>query len=249
MSNRPSSGERRRRRVSYGGFGTLREGGVRRTRLEDESQLERHFVIGKVLGQGSFGIVKEATRYNESGMKYAIKIINKEKAAMRLLERELLILTLVEHPHIIRLEEVLETSKKMFLVLEFCQGGELQDLFRARGHFSEEEVRIIIRRLTDAVAYMHQHDMVHRDLKLENILLRGDNSDDSLNIKLTDFGLSYIKGESNTVMEGTMMQTMCGTPLYMGEGERVHNLGLRLTVKHLLMRGNRPKAWSNWLTK
>eukprot|EP00118_Oscarella_pearsei_P008020 m.40351 g.40351 ORF g.40351 m.40351 type:complete len:181 (+) comp32960_c0_seq1:203-745(+) len=138
MSNRPSSGERRRRRVSYGGFGTLREGGVRRTRLEDESQLERHFVIGKVLGQGSFGIVKEATRYNESGMKYAIKIINKEKAAMRLLERELLILTLVEHPHIIRLEEVLETSKKMFLVLEFCQGGELQDLFRARGHFSEE---------------------------------------------------------------------------------------------------------------
>eukprot|EP00118_Oscarella_pearsei_P008023 m.40376 g.40376 ORF g.40376 m.40376 type:complete len:123 (+) comp32960_c0_seq7:630-998(+) len=81
--------------------------------------------------------------------------------------------------------------------------------------FSLQEVRIIIRRLTDAVAYMHQHDMVHRDLKLENILLRGDNSDDSLNIKLTDFGLSYIKGESNTVMEGTMMQTMCGTPLYM----------------------------------
>ncbi|XP_065838371.1 serine/threonine-protein kinase 33-like [Oscarella lobularis] len=228
-SSRPGSSERRNRRLSYGGFAPLREGGVRRTRLDDESQLERHYVVGRVLGQGSFGIVKEAVD-RQTSTKYAIKIINKEKAgssAMKLMERELLILQLVEHRHIIRLEEVFETGKKMFLVLEYCEGGELQDLFKEKGHFAEDEVRTIVRRLTDAVAYMHQNNMVHRDLKLENILLRGrnDDSDDSFDIKLADFGLSYIKGESDAVMEGgTMMQSMCGTPLYMApEVLRNHN--------------------------
>ncbi|XP_062511172.1 serine/threonine-protein kinase 33-like [Corticium candelabrum] len=211
MSRPSSNSEKRARRLSLHPPPRT----VKHTRLDDESQLERYYTVGQTLGQGSFGIVKKAVQLT-SGLSWAVKIINKERAgsaAMHLLEREVLILKRVDHPHIVRLEEVFETSKKMFLVMELCDQGELKKVFLEKGHLTEDETRIVMKKLAEAVAYMHDRDMVHRDLKLENILLSSSQEDDTFNIKITDFGLSYVKG--GTGLDESMMQSKCGTPLYM----------------------------------
>ncbi|XP_002739098.1 serine/threonine-protein kinase 33-like [Saccoglossus kowalevskii] len=184
------------------------------TRIEDESVIEETYVLGEILGQGSFGVVREATR-KEDGTKWAIKKINKEKAgssAIKLLEREVTILKRVNHIHIIHLEEIFETAKRTYLIMELCNGGELQTLFRERQCFTEDDTRIVIKRLASAISYLHKHDIVHRDIKLENILLSSDPKcpEDNLFIKVTDFGLSVVKGNVNSAL-----QTFCGTPIYM----------------------------------
>ncbi|KAM5223184.1 serine/threonine-protein kinase 33 isoform 3-T4 [Hipposideros larvatus] len=136
-------------------------------------------------------------------------------SAVKLLEREVNILKSVKHEHIIHLEQVFETPKKMYLVMELCEDGELKEILCRKGHFSEIETRWIIQSLASAIAYLHNKDIVHRDLKLENIMVKSSfidaNNEMNLNIKVTDFGLAVKKlgrGEA-------MLQTTCGTPIYM----------------------------------
>ncbi|XP_053418016.1 serine/threonine-protein kinase 33 isoform X2 [Nycticebus coucang] len=136
-------------------------------------------------------------------------------SAVKLLEREVNILKSVKHEHIIHLEQVFETPKKMYLVMELCEDGELKEILHKKGHFSENETRWIIKSLASAIAYLHSNDIVHRDLKLENILVKSSfidaNNELNLNIKVTDFGLAVKKhGRSEA-----MMQSTCGTPIYM----------------------------------
>ncbi|XP_029064938.1 serine/threonine-protein kinase 33 isoform X3 [Monodon monoceros] len=136
-------------------------------------------------------------------------------SAVKLLEREVTILKSVKHEHIIHLEQVFETPKKMYLVMELCEDGELKEILDRKGHFSENETRWIIRSLASAIAYLHNKDIVHRDLKLENIMVKSSfidaNDEMNLNIKVTDFGLAVKKqGRSEA-----MLQTTCGTPIYM----------------------------------
>ncbi|XP_047373571.1 serine/threonine-protein kinase 33 isoform X1 [Sciurus carolinensis] len=197
--------------------GNISEGKVPHIRMEDGSSIEDFYTFGRILGQGSFGLVVEATD-KETETKWAIKKVNKEKAgssAVKLLEREVNILKSVNHKHIIHLEQVFETPKKMYLVMELCEDGELKKILDRKGHFSENETRWIIQSLASAIAYLHNKDIVHRDLKLENILVKSSfidaNNEMNLNIKVTDFGLAVKKhgrGEA-------MMQTTCGTPIYM----------------------------------
>ncbi|XP_064628533.1 serine/threonine-protein kinase 33-like isoform X2 [Lineus longissimus] len=193
---------------------------VPHTRIEDESMIEETYRFGRKLGQGSFGVVREGTCVS-SGQAWAIKIINKESkdskdrsSAFKLLEREVAILKRVKHEHIIHLEEVYETSKKIYLVMELCDGGELADALRERELFTENETKTIMRKLASAISYLHKNDIVHRDLKLENILLSQNPNDphDKLHIKVTDFGLSVVK---DGVGHENMMQAFCGTPIYM----------------------------------
>ncbi|MBW02472.1 Serine/threonine-protein kinase 33, partial [Eschrichtius robustus] len=104
---------------------------------------------------------------------------------------------------------------KMYLVMELCEDGELKEILDRKGHFSENETRWIIRSLASAIAYLHNKDIVHRDLKLENIMVKSSfidaNDEMNLNIKVTDFGLAVKKqGRSEA-----MLQTTCGTPIYM----------------------------------
>ncbi|XP_060118725.1 serine/threonine-protein kinase 33 [Heteronotia binoei] len=190
---------------------------VPHTRIEDGAAIQQIYSFGGKLGQGSFGVVIEVT-HRETGIKWAIKKVNREKAgssAVKLLEREVNILKRVNHEHIIHLEEVFETPKRMYLVMELCEDGELKEILQRKGQFTENETRHIVQSLASAIAYLHRRDIVHRDLKLENILVKSSYVDEEneikLNIKVTDFGLAVQKvGGSES-----MFQSTCGTPIYM----------------------------------
>ncbi|XP_045146922.1 serine/threonine-protein kinase 33 [Echinops telfairi] len=213
--SKPSSTERKT--SQQWGRGNFTEGKVPHIRMDDGAAIQEFYTFGRILGQGSFGMVTEATD-KETGTKWAIKKVNKEKAgssAVKLLEREVNILKSVKHEHIIHLEQVFETPKRMYLVMELCEDGELKEILDRKGHFSENETRWIIQSLASAIAYLHNKDIVHRDLKLENIMVKSsfidDNNEMNLNIKVSDFGLAVKKhgrGEA-------MLQTTCGTPIYM----------------------------------
>ncbi|XP_037696649.1 serine/threonine-protein kinase 33 isoform X2 [Choloepus didactylus] len=197
--------------------GNFTEGKVPHIRMDDGATIQEIYTFGRILGQGSFGMVIEATD-KETETKWAIKKVNKDKAgssAVKLLEREVNILKIVKHQHIIHLEQVFETPKRMYLVMELCEDGELKEILGKKGHFSENETRWIIQSLASAIAYLHSKDIVHRDLKLENIMVKSSfvdgNNEMNLNIKVTDFGLAVRKQGGSE----SMMQTTCGTPIYM----------------------------------
>lgn len=196
--------------------GSAEKTGIPHTRIDEESWIDKYYEVGEKIGQGMFGKVFKV-KHKETGEYWAMKVINKEKAgssAIKLLEREVNILKMVDHDNIIKLNEVFETSKKMYLVMELCEGGELFDVLKERQTFCEKDTKVIMTKMAKATSYLHKRDIVHRDLKLENILLSQNpaDSNDKLHIKVTDFGLSVVKGG---VGHDNMMQDFCGTPIYM----------------------------------
>lgn len=118
-------------------------------------------------------------------------------------QREINILHLCTHPHIIRLYEVIDTPTDIFLVNEYVSGGELFDYIVSKGRLSADEARNFFHQIVSGVEYCHFQKIVHRDLKPENLLL-----DANLNIKIADFGLS------NLMRDGDFLRTSCGSPNY-----------------------------------
>ncbi|EQC38348.1 CAMK/CAMKL/AMPK protein kinase [Saprolegnia diclina VS20] len=165
-----------------------------------------HYRLGETLGTGSFGKVKLA-EHEITGHKVAIKILNRNK--IRSLEmgekvrREISLLRKMQHPHIIRLYEVIDTPTDIFMVLEYVAGGELFDYIVSKGRLSPDEARHFFHQIVSGVEYCHFHRVVHRDLKPENLLLDADN-----NVKIADFGLS------NIMKDGDFLRTSCGSPNY-----------------------------------
>jgi len=164
------------------------------------------FILGKNLGIGAFGKVKLAT-HAVTGHKVAVKILNKAKIKQLGMEekvqREINILHLCTHPHIIRLYEVVDTPSDIFLVNEYVSGGELFDYIVSKGRLSADEARNFFHQIVSGVEYCHFQKIVHRDLKPENLLL-----DANHNIKIADFGLS------NLMRDGDFLRTSCGSPNY-----------------------------------
>jgi len=164
------------------------------------------FILGKNLGIGAFGKVKLAT-HAVTGHKVAVKILNKAKIKQLGMEekvqREINILHLCTHPHIIRLYEVIDTPTDIFLVNEYVSGGELFDHIVSKGRLSADEARNFFHQIISGVEYSHFQKIVHRDLKPENLLL-----DANHNIKIADFGLS------NLMRDGDFLRTSCGSPNY-----------------------------------
>lgn len=150
--------------------------------------------------------VKLAT-HAVTGHKVAVKILNKAKIKQLGMEekvqREINILHLCTHPHIIRLYEVIDTPTDIFLVNEYVSGGELFDYIVSKGRLSADEARNFFHQIISGVEYCHFQKIVHRDLKPENLLL-----DANLNIKIADFGLS------NLMRDGDFLRTSCGSPNY-----------------------------------
>ncbi|KAK5643262.1 hypothetical protein RI129_007107 [Pyrocoelia pectoralis] len=194
--------------------GKLKERHVNHIRLSDSSDLRDVYSFGKEIGKGGFGtVINVIDRRGEK--EWALKIVS--KAAMKekidTVYQEIRILKMVNHPHIIYLEKVYESAKKIYLVLELCYGT-LSTIYMDQKLFSESNARKIISDLTSAVSYLHKHDIVHRDLKLENILIAKNPEDvnDKLYIKITDFGLGIVKQGSGYE---DMLHDLCGTLVYM----------------------------------
>ncbi|KAJ9173251.1 hypothetical protein P3X46_016408 [Hevea brasiliensis] len=165
-----------------------------------------NYKLGKTLGIGSFGKVKIA-EHALTGHKVAIKILNRRKIKNMEMEekvrREIKILRLFMHPHIIRLYEVIETPTDIHVVMEYVKSGELFDYIVEKGRLQEDEARNFFQQIISGVEYCHRNMVVHRDLKPENLLL-----DSKCNVKIADFGLS------NIMRDGHFLKTSCGSPNY-----------------------------------
>ncbi|GAB2294191.1 CBL-interacting serine/threonine-protein kinase 1 [Dionaea muscipula] len=168
-----------------------------------------NYELGRTLGEGNFGKVKFAKNVH-TGFSFAVKILEKKKIInlkiSEQIKREIATLKLLKHPHIVRLHEVLASKTKIYMVLEYVDGGELFNKIASRGKVSEEHGRKLFQQLIDGVSYCHDKGIFHRDLKLENILI-----DAKGNIKVSDFGLSALPQHFR---DDGLLHTTCGTPNY-----------------------------------
>ncbi|KAI8143585.1 kinase-like domain-containing protein [Fennellomyces sp. T-0311] len=175
------------------------------------------YLLLQTLGEGEFGKVKLGI-HTETGQEFAVKLIRKETVGyspsrLNKVEREIHALRTLKHPYIVKLFNVIETEKYIGIILEYASGGELFEHIVAHRCLKEKDARRLFAQLISSVQYMHRQKIVHRDLKLENLLL-----DRNRNIVVTDFGFANNK-------EDDLMATSCGSPCYAAP-ELVVNEGL-----------------------
>ena len=182
------------------------------------------YLLNEEIGSGGFAKVVLGTHI-PTGEKVAVKIMDKEQILSDELNKErvlseIAILKIVRHNNIIKLYEVMETPQKIFLVMEYCDGGELFDYIVSKQHLSEKQACLFFQELIDALTYLHSQNIVHRDVKPENILL--ENFGKSMTCKLIDFGIS------RTYTLDKLISTPCGTASYappeMHRGEEYYGL-------------------------
>uniref|UniRef100_A0A668A956 non-specific serine/threonine protein kinase n=1 Tax=Myripristis murdjan TaxID=586833 RepID=A0A668A956_9TELE len=159
------------------------------TTTADEQPHIGNYRLLKTIGKGNFAKVKLA-RHVLTGKEVTTHMHTG-------------IMKLLNHPNIVKLFEVIETDKTLYLVMEYASGGEVFDYLVAHGRMKEKEARAKFRQIVSAVQYCHQKCIVHRDLKAENLLLDAD-----MNIKIADFGFS------NEFTLGNKLDTFCGSPPY-----------------------------------
>ncbi|CAM9019149.1 unnamed protein product [Wickerhamomyces anomalus] len=175
--------------------------------------------LGKTLGRGSTGRVLLAENIN-TNQKAAVKVVSKsilnnlessisdekgrDAAGLAYgIEREIIIMKLLNHPNVLRLYDVWETSKSLYLILEYVEGGELFDLLVEKGPLLEKEAIRYFTQIILGASYCHALGICHRDLKPENLLL-----DHDLNIKIADFGMAALENNDR------LLETSCGSPHY-----------------------------------
>lgn len=154
-------------------------------------------------------------------MKVAVKILEKDKIKDKKdidrITREIKILKKVRHPNVIQLYEIIETEKELFLIMEYCAGGELFDYIVSHQRLHEKVGCRFFQELMAGIEYIHKSGVCHRDLKPENLLL-----DYNKTLKIVDFGLS------NMYENGDTLKTACGSPCYaapeMISGKRYHGV-------------------------
>ncbi|KAJ4455599.1 putative SNF1-related protein kinase catalytic subunit alpha KIN10 [Paratrimastix pyriformis] len=190
-----------------------------------------NYILKETLGRGTFGKVKLA-EHQLTGHKVAVKILNRKKIRSLNMDakvrREISIMKLFAHPHVIRLYEVIGTERNIFMIMQYVSGGEMFDYIIKRGKLHEDQARRFFQQIISGVEYCHRHMVVHRDLKPENLLL-----DENCNVKIADFGLS------NMMRDGDFLSTSCGSPnyaapevvagkLYVGPGVDIWSCGVIL---------------------
>ncbi|KAG8901184.1 hypothetical protein FRB99_005493 [Tulasnella sp. 403] len=159
-----------------------------------------NYTLGKVIGEGAYGKVRIGT-HRLTSTRVAIKQIPKALSAS--LTREIHHHRRLHHPNVTQLYEVIATESSIWLITELCAGGELYDYLVEKGRLSEMETRQIFGELCLALNYVHGQGVVHRDLKLENVLL-----DEHCHVKLSDFGFT------REFEQGRFLETFCGTTGY-----------------------------------
>ena len=170
-------------------------------------KLIEDYVIKDTIGKGTFSVVKLG-EHIKTKTKVAIKILDKEKIKTKedltRIKREIKILSILDHPNIIKTYKISETPKKYYIIMEYCEGGELFDYIVEKERLDEFESSIFFYQLINALDYIHSKGVAHRDLKPENLLLS-----QNKNIKIIDFGLSNF---FETGIGG--LATPCGSPSY-----------------------------------
>ena len=179
---------------------------------DSNNKKKKHQIAGlydldETLGEGHYAVVKLA-RHVFTGEKVAVKVIDKMKldAATRVqMFQEVQLMKLVQHPHVVRLYEAIDTHTKLYLVLEYADGGDMYDyIMKHEGGLGEEMARKYFKQIVTAIQYCHKLHVVHRDLKPENVVFF-----EKLGmVKLTDFGFS------NMFNPGQTLQTSCGSLAY-----------------------------------
>lgn len=204
--------------------------------------------LGRTLGKGATGRVRLA-RHSNTGEVVAVKIVSKKSAAMVQsasmakidndttnpinktgnrtmpfgIEREVVIMKLIEHPNVINLYDIWENRGELYLILEFVEGGELFDYVSSSGALPEEEAVRLFRQIISGLSYCHRFNICHRDLKPENILL-----DKQRNVKLADFGMAALQPADK------WLNTSCGSPHYAAPE----------IIQGLRYRGDKADIWS-----
>ncbi|EWC48654.1 hypothetical protein DRE_01876 [Drechslerella stenobrocha 248] len=198
-----------------------------------------NYVLGQTLGEGEFGKVKLGWR-KDGGVQVAIKLIRRDTLAphpnrLSKIYREISILRTLSHPNIVRLFEMIENERHIGIILEYASGGELFDYILTHRYLKDPPACRLFAQLVSGVGYLHKMGIVHRDLKLENLLL-----DRNRNIIITDFGFANVfdplddiseyegrmddpsvlkelergVGEDGRGRRGDLMATSCGSPCY-----------------------------------
>jgi serine/threonine-protein kinase HSL1, negative regulator of Swe1 kinase len=204
--------------------------------------------LGRTLGKGATGRVRLARHCTTEAI-VAVKIVSKKSAAMvqsasmaRIdndtanpinksgdrtmpfgIEREVVIMKLIEHPNVINLYDIWENRGELYLILEFVEGGELFDYVSSSGALPEEEAVRLFRQIISGLSYCHRFNICHRDLKPENILL-----DKRCNVKLADFGMAALQPADK------WLNTSCGSPHYAAPE----------IIQGLRYRGDKADIWS-----
>ncbi|KAJ0122237.1 serine/threonine-protein kinase MARK2 [Diaporthe amygdali] len=232
----------------------------------DFSKREKHtkfgeYILGNTIGEGEFGKVKLGWK-QEGGIQVAIKLIKKDQlgsnpSRMAKIMREVAILKQLTHPNIVRLHKMEESERHFGIILEYASGGELFDYILNHRYLKDNAARRLFAQLVSGVGYLHKKGIVHRDLKLENLLL-----DRNRNIIITDFGFAntfdpveeLTEEEENNLSDrefvkrmglnqlkpsgmrkGDLMQTSCGSPCYAAP---------ELVVSDSLYTGRKVDVWS-----
>ncbi|CAL3973754.1 unnamed protein product [Diplocarpon coronariae] len=231
------------------------------TSKREKSSKFGDYYLGNTLGEGEFGKVKMGWK-QEGGVQVAVKLIRRDSVGtnptrLAKIYREIAILREISHPNIVRLHEMVETEKQIGIILEYASGGELFDYILNHRYLKDNAARRLFAQLVSGVGYLHKKGIVHRDLKLENLLL-----DRNRNIIVTDFGFAntfnpddelgdeieynlasrdYVKRmELDKVLpgghrRGDLMQTSCGSPCYAAP---------ELVVSDSLYTGRKVDVWS-----
>lgn len=169
-----------------------------------------NYVLEKQIGSGSFSVVWRARHIHHRGYQVAIKEIATQKLSHKLRESlfsETRILRQINHPNIIRLHDIVEESGRTFIVLEYCTGGDLAAYIQRYGRFSEAVARQIMIQLAAGLKVLRENNLIHRDLKPQNLLLS--TNDRNAVLKIADFGFA------RSLQPQGLAETLCGSPLYM----------------------------------
>ena len=198
--------------------------------------VEEYYSIGKELGLGKFGSVKLATR-KSTNKRYAIKVIDKDKltpTGLQAMHCEIAVMKLLRHPSVIKLKNVFESRKNIYIIMQLVLGGDLHERLVKRKRFPENIAQTLMAELLSAVRYLHLRGIVHRDLKPENIFMASHEND--YDIFVGDFGLSRF------AVPDEHLQLTCGTLAYMAPElsqvyaqifHRLHNLSILCSSLHL----------------
>ncbi|KAI1497668.1 hypothetical protein F5X99DRAFT_359171 [Biscogniauxia marginata] len=227
----------------------------------EKAQKFGDYYLGNTIGEGEFGKVKLGWK-QDGGVQVAIKLIRRDSVGnnpsrLAKIYREVSILRGISHPNIVRLHEMSETERHIGIVLEYASGGELFDYILNHRYLKDHAARRLFAQLVSGVGYLHKKGIVHRDLKLENLLL-----DRNRNIIITDFGFAntfdpvdeltedeecglsdreFVKRSGldrtkpNGMRRGDLMQTSCGSPCYAAP---------ELVVSDSLYTGRKVDVWS-----